>query len=57
MLEALEYKPVSSIRQEVAELRRVLESGMFPDIDASEHYNMKFMDLGRSNDAYRYFSR
>ena len=53
----LGYKPVSSIRQEVAELRRVLESGKFPDIDAPQHYNMKWMKIGRSAKAYDFLSR
>ncbi len=54
---ALGYKSVSSIRNEVAELRKVLTSGAFPDIDAAEHYNMKFMKLGRNPAAYGYLSR
>lgn len=49
ILDDLAYQPVSSIRQEVASLRRVLESGDFPDIDAAEHYNMKFMQIGRDD--------
>jgi len=28
-----------------------LDSGKFPDIDAPEHYNMKFMKIGRDADA------
>jgi len=57
ILDTLGYQPVSSIRQEVAHLRKVLESGQFPDIDAAEHYNMKFMQVGRNHAAYNYFSR
>ncbi|MGE3311996.1 MAG: NAD-dependent epimerase/dehydratase family protein [Limisphaerales bacterium] len=57
ILEALAYKPVSSIRQEVAHLRSALDGGQFPDIDAAEHYNMKFMDVARNNAAYSFFSR
>jgi nucleoside-diphosphate-sugar epimerase len=57
ILEALLYQPVSSIRQEVANLRKALSSGEFPDIDAPEHYNMKFMKLGRDARAYEYLSR
>lgn len=56
ILETLGYQPVSSIRQEVAHLRRVLEAGEFPDIDAAEHYNMKFMQVGRNNAPYSFFS-
>ncbi len=57
ILKALDYQPVSSIRQEVAELRRKLDGGAFPDIDAPEHYNMKFMELARAGGAYQFFSR
>jgi nucleoside-diphosphate-sugar epimerase len=53
----LGYQPVSSIRAEVAELRRALDSGHFPDIDAAEHYNMKFMKIDRSARAYDFASR
>ncbi len=57
ILNELRYQPVSSIRQEVANLRRALDSGAFPDIDAAEHYNMKCMKLARSLGAYRYLAR
>lgn len=57
IIDSLGYQPVSSIRQEVANLRKVLESGAFPNIDAPEFYNMKFMQMTRRNDAYRYFSK
>ena len=57
ILKVLGYKPVSSIRQEVANLRKALDSGTFRDIDAAEHYNMKFMKIGRSASAYNYLSR
>jgi len=57
ILRELGYKPVSSIREEVANLRRVLDGGAFPDIDAAEHYNMKFMKVGRSAKAYDFASR
>ena len=57
IVRVLGYQPVSSIRQEVAALRRALEGGAFPDIDAAEHYNMKFMQIGRRASAYDYFSR
>lgn len=57
MLNVLNYRPVSSIRAEVAALRRALEDGHFPDIDAPEHYNMKRMKLDRDHGAYRFFSR
>ncbi|MDA0293928.1 MAG: hypothetical protein O2957_08005, partial [Verrucomicrobia bacterium] len=57
ILNDLGYKPVSSIKQEVAHLRKVLESGQFPDIDASEHYNMKFMEVGRDAGCLAYLAR
>jgi nucleoside-diphosphate-sugar epimerase len=57
ILEALRYKPVSSISHEVAALRAALEAGQFPDIEAPEHYNMKSMDLARDSSAYNFLSR
>jgi nucleoside-diphosphate-sugar epimerase len=57
ILDVLGYKPVSSIRQEVANLRKALDGGAFPDIDAAEHYNMKFMKVGRNPAAYDFLSR
>lgn len=57
ILQDLGYKPVSSIKAEVADLRRVLESGKFGDIDASEHYNMKFMKIGRDSGCLDYLAR
>ncbi len=57
ILSVLGYQPVSSIRAEVADLRRVLEGGQFADIDAAEHYNMKFMKIARTAAAYEFLSR
>jgi nucleoside-diphosphate-sugar epimerase len=57
LLEVLHYQPVSSIRQEVANLRKALSSGEFADIDAPEYYNMKFMKLDRNAHSYDYLSR
>jgi len=57
VLGVLGYKPVSSIRNEVAQLRKAIGGGQFPDIDAPEHYNMKFMKVGRNAAAYDYLSR
>jgi hypothetical protein len=57
IVDVLRYKPVSSIRNEVAELRKVLTAGAFPDIDAAEYYNMKFMKLGRNARSYEFLSR
>jgi len=56
LIKVLGYKPVSSIRQEVANLRRALDGGQFPDIDASEHYNMKSMKMTRDASAYKYLA-
>ena len=53
----LGYQPVSSIREEVARLRRALDGGAFPDIEAPEHYNLRCMKLGRNAGPYRYLSR
>jgi nucleoside-diphosphate-sugar epimerase len=57
ILKELGYQPVSSIRAEVAEIRRALDGGIFPDVDAPEHYNMKFMKIQRSAAAYGFASR
>jgi hypothetical protein len=57
ILAALNYQPVSSISREVGMLRTALEAGQFPDIDAPEHYNMKFMELARNSSAYNFLSR
>lgn len=56
LVKYLGYQPVSSIRQEVANLRRALDAGQFPDIDASEHYNMKCMKLARDTGTYQYLA-
>jgi nucleoside-diphosphate-sugar epimerase len=57
ILKTLGYQPVSSIRGEVAQLRKAIEGGQFRDIDAPEHYNMKFMKIGRDGGAYAFLSR
>jgi nucleoside-diphosphate-sugar epimerase len=55
---ALGYEPVGSIRQAVAEVRKaLLEDGLFSDIDAPQHYNMKSMKLERNARAYAYLAR
>ncbi len=53
----LGYQPVSSIRQEVANLRAALEDGRIQDTEADEHYNMRFMKLERDAGAYGFLSR
>lgn len=57
VLETLGYKPVSSIRNEVANLRSTIERGTFPDVDDPKHYNMKFMKIGRHAGSYQFLSR
>ena len=57
ILRDIGYQPVSSIKQEVAHLRKVLEGEQFPDIDAPEHYNMKFMQVGRDAGCLDYLAR
>jgi len=57
LVEVLGYRPVSSIRAEVANLRRAIEGGAFPDVDAVPYYNMKYMKVSRSAAAYGFLSR
>ncbi len=57
IVQALGYQPVSSIKQEVANLRKTLESGYFSDTDGAQYYNMKSMQLVRDVSAYAYLSR
>jgi hypothetical protein len=56
ILHALPYTPISSIRQEVAHLRKALDQGAFPDIDAPEFYNLKSMRLARRAGPYAFLS-
>jgi nucleoside-diphosphate-sugar epimerase len=57
ILNELPYQPVSSIRQEVTQLRQALDRGMFADIDAPEHYNLKIMKINREPGCYQFLSR
>jgi len=57
IIRVLGYQPVSSIRAEVANLRRALDAGAFKDIDAPEYYNMKFMKLVRRPDCHQFLAR
>ena len=57
IIDELGYQPVSSIRQEVAELRKAIEGGKFASTDDEEHYNMKFMKLERNAAAYGLLSK
>lgn len=52
ILDSLGYKPISSIKREVGELRKALESQEFPDIEDSAYYNMKSMKLDRDAESY-----
>jgi nucleoside-diphosphate-sugar epimerase len=56
LVEVLDYKPVSSIRAEVAQLRKAIEAGKFPDVDAPIHYNMKIMRIGRNAGSHRFLA-
>jgi len=57
ILATLGYKPVSSIRAEVKNLRKMLETEHFEDIDAPQYYNMKTMKLDRFAGPYRFLSK
>lgn len=55
ILKEIGYKPISSIVQEVTELKNALINH-FPDIDDPKHYNMKTMKLSRDPSSYRFLS-
>lgn len=57
ILNILKYKTVSSIANEVAELRKCFEGGKYKDVDAPEYYNMKVMKLDLSPLAYRFLGK
>ena len=57
ILDTLGYQPVSSILQEVKFLRQSIDAGRYPDVDAAEHYNMKFMQIARNAGCYQFLSR
>ena len=48
----LNYVPVSSIKNEVVELRKQFEKGQFSDIDSPQYYNLKVMKLDRSPNSF-----
>ena len=56
ILQELDYKPVSSIRHEVAELRKAIESGQYRAIDSAEYYNMQTMEMERNAGSYAFLS-
>ena len=57
ILSVLGYNRSAPSAPKWRDLRRVLESGQFADIDAAEHYNMKFMKIARTPAAYSFLSR
>lgn len=57
IVQELGYQPISSIRQEVANLRKALDEGLIENVDADEHYNMKHMKLEREAGCYGFLSR
>ena len=59
ILTVLNYKPVSSIKAEVANLRKALVDKAFgaDNIDAPRFYNMKMMKLEPNASAYSFLSR
>lgn len=52
----LGYEPVSSIRREVAELRKALENNAYASVEDPAYYNMKSMELARRPSAYEFLS-
>ena len=57
ILGTLNYRPVSSIRKEVAKLRQAFANGRFLQIDAPEYYNMQSMKLERHPGCYGLLAR
>ena len=57
IISELGYKPVSSIRQEVIELRKAIEDGKFASTEDDQYYNMKCMKLERNAAAYGLLSK
>ena len=57
ILKELDYEPISSIRHEVSELRRAIDSGQFKSIDSPEYYNMQTMEMERDAGSYAVLSR
>jgi nucleoside-diphosphate-sugar epimerase len=53
----LPYNAVSSVKQEVVNLRTELDAGKFADVDAAEYSNLESVKLGRNPSCYRFASR
>lgn len=48
----LNYSTVSSIKNEISELRKQFEKGTFPDVEAPQYYNLKVMKLDRCSKVF-----
>ncbi len=57
ILRELKYEPISSVRREVQELKKMLLSGAFSDIEDARHYNMKSMNIKRDKSPYSFLSK
>jgi nucleoside-diphosphate-sugar epimerase len=56
ILDELGYQPISSIKKEVADLRKSIEEGHFQDINDPTYYNMQSMELNRKASCYNFLS-
>lgn len=52
----LNYQPVGSVKDEILNLRKILDEGQFPDIDAPEFYNIRSMKISRMPSSYQVLS-
>ena len=57
ILNELGYQPISSIKKEVADLRKAIEGKQFSDIDDPTYYNMQSMEMNRVPSCYDFLSR
>lgn len=51
------YNPVSSIRNEVTQLRQAYEEGRYDDIKSSSYYNMESMHMKQHAGSYEFLSK
>ena len=56
ILDELGYQPISSIKKEVADLRKAIEGKQFSDIDDPTYYNMQSMEMNRIASCYDFLS-
>lgn len=56
ILKVLNYKPVSSIAQEVDDLKKEFAKGHCAELEHPDYYNMRSMKLGRDAGAYAFLS-